>query len=99
MRWWDAQRESLGVTPLPASSMLCGKLVALPTKVMRVERGPIAFGAKSALIWHFAPAASDEPQLVVKGKLDALAPPIEMLLMDMDALPVLVSTTTCEALD
>jgi len=82
-------------TPVPFKLTVCGLPVALSVKASVAMRDPIAVGAKLTLRVHLAPAATLEPQVFVCEKSLGSAPPIAMLEMLSEALPVFVSVTVC----
>jgi len=77
----------LGVTAVPLRETVCGLSAALSVNVTVPFTLPVVSGARVALIAQFAPAASDEPQLLVSEKFALAA----MLVIVSGAVPVLVS--------
>lgn len=59
---------------------------------------PVALGAKWPWMVQFAPTSRVEPQVSAKTKEDASAPVTAMLVIDKDALPVLVKVTYFDTL-
>jgi hypothetical protein len=93
-----ADSETVVLTPVPPSEMLCGEPVALSVMVMAAVNGPTAAGVKCPWIEQFAPAARLVPQLLENTNEDASVPVTTMLVIDSAEVPVLVNVTLCEAL-
>lgn len=73
--------------PMPVTTAVCGELAALSaTEIAAVKVAP-EVGEKVTVTVQVAPAASDEPQLLVSPKLEALAPVTEMPVMASAVLP------------
>src|SRR5579862_2410145 len=51
------------LVPAPLSAMVCGLPVALSAMESEADRAPVAAGSKVKVTVHFAPDASDAPQL------------------------------------
>src|SRR5580704_14312066 len=63
--------------------------------MFRVAIGcPGVVGVKVTLIWQLAPAANEEPQVLVCPKLAAFVPPIEAPEKVTGSVPVFVRVTT-----
>ena len=84
-------------TPVPVSVIACGEPAALSVMVTEAARLPTASGSKVTEILQNAPAATLEPQVLVWPKSPELVP-VTAMLIDKDAVPVLVSLTTCAGL-
>jgi len=84
--------------PLPESGTVCGLPGALLAMLSVAERVPAAVGVKVTVIVHEAPAASVDPQVVVRAKSPALVPVMLVPLMVNEADPVLVRVTVRGAL-
>jgi hypothetical protein len=54
-----------GATPVPVSGMVCGLPAALSVTVIVPGWLPAAVGVKVTVIVHFAPAVTEEPQVLV----------------------------------
>jgi hypothetical protein len=76
----------LGVTAVPLRETVCGLSAALSVNVTVPFTLPVVSGARVTLIAQFAPAASDEPQLLVSAKFALAA----ILVIVSEAVPVLV---------
>jgi len=87
-----------GATPVPVKLTVCGLPLALSVMVSDALRDPAAVGVNVALIVQLAPAPTLLPQLFVCAKSPGFAPPIAMLEMLSEALPMLESVTICAAL-
>jgi len=77
----------LAVTAVPLRETVCGLSVASSVNVTVPVTPPVVSGARVTLIAQFAPAASDEPQLLVSAKFALAA----MVVIVSAAVPVLVS--------
>jgi len=89
------ERSAMGaVTPVPVSEIVCGLLVALSIKVTEPTALPPVVGVKVTLMVQIAPAATDEPQVLVcaKGAVAVIEPRLRV------AVPLFVTVTVCTAL-
>jgi hypothetical protein len=86
-----------GAVPVPVSMTIWGDPVTLSETLRVALFAPAAAGVKVTEIAQEIPAARVDPQLEVSAKAEALAPARVMPVMDMDALPVLVSVVFSEA--
>lgn len=84
--------------PGPVSVIICGLPLALSVMLTTAERLPAEAGVNVTLIVQLAPAATEEPQVVVSPKSPGLAPNKPILTMFSTVLPVLVRVTDCAAL-
>ena len=82
------------LTPVPLVAIACGLSLALSVMVTVPLYAPVTVGLKVIEIVHFAPAATELPQVLVCAKF-ALA---TTLVTDKAALPVLVNVTFLAAL-
>ena len=77
-----ASAETLGVTaspaPVPVSATDCGEPAALSVTVMDPVRAPVAVGVKVTLMAQDAPAATEEPQVLVCAKSPVAATPLRV---------------------
>jgi hypothetical protein len=80
-----------GTVPVPVRAAVCGDPAALSATEIEAVRFPADAGVKLTVMVQVAPAASEEPQLLVSPKLPELAPVTEMLLMVSAAVPGLDS--------
>ena len=79
---------------MPDSATVCALLPALSVTDSEPVMVPLALGSKSTRMLHFAPAASEVPQLLLWEKLALIAIP----LMLSAVVPVFVSVTVWLAL-
>jgi hypothetical protein len=77
---------------LPETAPLLSVIVRVALRVLMPE------GVKVTVIVQLAPAATDEPQLLVWLNSLALAPPMLMPVTDKAADPMLVRVTVCAVL-
>ncbi len=77
--------------PVPARFTFCGLPPPLSLTETDADRLPLAEGVKVTVIKQLAPAATLEPQVVVRPKSLPFVPVIEMLVMLTDTLPLLLS--------
>jgi hypothetical protein len=73
------------------SAAVCGEPLALSATEIEALRLPADTGVNVTVIMHVAPAANEEPQLLVWPKLLELVPVTEMLLIVSAAVPGLDS--------
>lgn len=59
------ETELLGCAPVPLRVAVCRVVGSVSEKVTNPARDPTAVGVKATCTLHMAPAASDEPQLLV----------------------------------
>ena len=85
---------AMGATPVPVRLTVCGLPVASSVTVIVPGLLPVAVGVNVTLMEHFAPAATEAPQVLVSA-YGALA---AMLVMVSAAVPPLVSVTVRAAL-
>ena len=85
--------------PVPLSLIDCGEVVALSVMVNAAVNAPAAAGAKCPWMVQLAPTARLVPQLLPNTKEDAFVPVTATLVIDTEAVPVLVMVTDCEPLD
>jgi hypothetical protein len=87
-------RDTAGTaTPTPLNRIECGDPAALSVMATVALRLPPAVGLNVTEMLHWAPAASDAPQVVVFVKSVALTPPMEMPLIASEPVPELVKVT------
>jgi hypothetical protein len=84
--------------PVPASATICGVPTALSVTKIAAVRAPLPVGVKVTLIWQAAPAAREEPQLLVCANSSRFVPVIAIVEIVRDSVPLLVSCTLCGAL-
>src|SRR5919199_5546793 len=101
----EKKRESIASggfvpVPVPVSGTVCGLLAALSVSVKVAERVPASVGEKVIETLQLDPTASVRPEQPspTTVKSSVLAPPTAALLMNSDAVPVLVTVTSCGAL-
>jgi hypothetical protein len=85
-------------TPVPVSDEVCGEPDALSATLSVAVAVPADVGAKTMEMVHFAPAASELPQVVVSLKTPASAPDRVMPVIAKAALPVFMRVAVCAAL-
>ena len=61
------ENATVEVVPVPVSVTLCGLLAALSVTTTVPEFVPVAVGVKVTLIVHFAPEATEAPQVFVSA--------------------------------
>ena len=83
--------------PMPLSATACGELAALSAKLTAADSVPEAAGVNVTAMTHEALAASVDPQLLVWEKEEALLPMMLIPETVMEAVPVLVRVTACDA--
>jgi hypothetical protein len=83
----EGETLTADAVPVPESDTAWGLLEALSVSVTAAARDPVAEGLKMTLIAQFAPAATDDPQLLVCVKSPALAPEITIPVRFNAALP------------
>src|SRR6266581_5060092 len=81
------------LVPVPVRPAVCGLPLALSATLNVALLVPLAVGVKVTLIVHWAPAATEVPQLLVCPKSPLLVPVMAMLLMFSVAVPVLERVT------
>ena len=82
--------SSVVLVPFPPTLTIWGLPLALSAMLREAARLPLAEGAKVTPIVQLAPAATFDPQLLVRVKSPALAPLIARLEMVKATLPELV---------
>jgi hypothetical protein len=87
-------RLAAGLKPVPLSATCCG-LVGSEFVTRKVaERAPLAVGVKVTLIVQLAPAARDDPHVVVRPKSPVLVPVKEITIEVRLVVPTLLRVTT-----
>ena len=87
------ERATEGATPVPAKLAVCGLPLALSVTLKVAVLVPLAVGVKVTLIVHWAPVATEVPQLLLCPKSPLFVPVTAMLLMLRLAVPVLERVT------
>ena len=85
--------------PVPFSETVCGELPALSATERVAAKVAADSGVNVTEIVHEAPAATDEPQVLVWEKSPGFAPPMAMLVMESVALLVLESVAVWAVLE
>src|SRR2546425_6707724 len=96
MLFWtctNAGPEPPAASPVPVRLAACGLPLALSVMSRAAVRVPLAVGVNVTLIVHWAPAATEVPQLLVCPKSPLLVPVTATLLMLSVAVPVLERVT------
>jgi len=83
----EGETLTADAVPVPERVTVWGLFEALSVTVTVAARDPVADGLKTTLIAQFAPAATDDPQLLVWVKSLALAPEITIPVRFNAALP------------
>jgi hypothetical protein len=91
-------RLTLGIPPVPLSTMMCGVPMVLSVMWIVAVRLPSALGVNVTLIVHIPPAATEVPQVLVSEKSPGFAPIKAMLPMVTGIVPVLESVIVCTTL-
>ena len=94
----DSVTGVAAATPLPVNAMVCGDVVALSVMVTLAVIAPTIVGWKWPWMVHVAPTARVAPQLLAMANCEAFVPVTAMLVKVSAAVPVLVKTTDCDAL-
>src|SRR2546427_3476062 len=101
MLFWtctNAGPEPPAASPVPVRLAACGLPLALSATLNVALLVPLAVGVKVTLIVHWAPAATEVPQLLVCPKSPLFVPLMAMLVMSSAAVPLLERVTVCAAL-
>ena len=92
----DGKRLATGSPPpVPLKLTVWGLLIALSVMASDAPRDPVAAGVNVTLIVQLAPAATLLPQVFVWAKSPGFGPPMAMLEMFREALPMFESVTVC----
>ena len=83
---------------MPVKLTVCGLPLALSVMARNALSDPESHGVNTTLIVQLAPAATLVPHLVVSAKSPGLVPPMAMLEMLREVLPVFESVTVFAAL-
>ena len=94
----DRVTGAAGATPAPESAMLCGEPIALSVMTILAVSAPATVGPKCPWMVQLAPTARLVPQLFANTNEEASVPVTAMLVMDNAPVPLLVTTTVCDAL-
>ena len=96
MLFWtctNAGPEPVAASPVPVRVAACGLPLALSVTLKVAVLVPLAVGVKVTLIVHWAPVATEVPQLLLCPKSPLLVPVMAMLLMLSVAVPLLERVT------